>query len=289
METLPKRIVLVGGGFIAFEFAHVAARCGASVRILESEPVPLRGFDPDLVARLVAASRELGIEILLDTKVTEFEEAGGEIVVRAQSKDLSHAFACDAAIHGGGRAADLDALNLEAGGVERTKKGVKVNEYLQSTSNPRIYAAGDAADAGGAPLTPVAAAQGELVARNMLHDNANRMDYSGLVSIVYTIPALAHVGLGEQDARDRNIQYDVHTGDMSQWYSLRRLAAKTGAYKVLTHRDTGQILGAHILGPQAEELANIFCLSIRANVPVQVLKDALFGYPTGASDISYML
>ena len=289
LEVLPRRIVFVGGGFIGFEFAYVAARCGASVRIIEQASRPLRRFDGDLVQRLVEATRELGIDVLLETKAIAFEQHGAGVTVRAQSEGKELTFTCDAVVHGGGRVPDLDALDLDSAGIARTNKGVKVNEFLQSVGNPAVYAAGDAADGGGSPLTPVASAEGEAVAYNLLNGNARRVDFTGLASMVYTIPALASVGLSEEAAHEKKLAFDVHAAETSQWYSSRRVNEKRSAYKVLTEKSTGHILGAHIMGPCAEEVVNIFSLAIRANIPASTLKDALFAYPTGASDIAYML
>jgi glutathione reductase (NADPH) len=289
LEALPERLAFIGGGFIAFEFAHVAARAGARVQILESRSRPLHGFDPDLVDRLLQATRELGIEVHSETEATALEARGSGIVVRAQRNGNEEIFTADVAVHGGGRVADLDDLQLDIAGVKRTEKGVSVNEYLQSVSNPAIYAAGDAADGGGLPLTPVAAMEGEVAAHNVLHGNTKCVDFTGLVSAVYTVPALTAVGLSEDAAREKKIPFDAHAGDMSEWYSSRRIAAKYAAFKVLVERKTGHIIGAHILGPDAEEVANIFSLAIRANVPALALKDVLFAYPTAASDIASML
>jgi glutathione reductase (NADPH) len=289
LEALPKRILFVGGGFIAFEFAHVAARAGAQVHIVEQAPRLLHGFDPDLVDRLVQATRELGIEVSVDTKATAFERRQGGVSVRAQRANQEETFTADIAVHGGGRVPDLEYLQLDAAGIERTKKGVKVNEFMQSVSNPAIYAAGDAADGGGLALTPVAAMEGEVAAYNVLHGNQRRVEFSGLVSAVYTTPPLTSVGLSEEAARDQKLSFDVHSSDMAEWYSSRRIAAKHAAFKVLVERETGRVIGAHVLGPHSEEIANIFSLAISANIPARVLKDALFAYPTGASDIAYML
>lgn len=159
-------------------------------------------------------------------------------------------------MHGAGRVPDIDALNLTAGNVTRTEKGVVVNEYLQSTSNPIVYAAGDAADSGGLPLTPVATLEGEIAAANLLQPNSRRVKHRGTPSIVFTSPPLAAVGLLEQTAKDRGLAFRTSAGDSSAWYSSRRLASAPSGFKVLIDEGSDRILGAHIIGPGAEELAN---------------------------------
>jgi glutathione reductase (NADPH) len=286
LDRLPESIVFIGGGYISMEFAHLSARAGAKACVLDRGDRPLRGFDPDLVARLVAISQEVGIEMQVETAVMAVEKRDGVFVVRARRGSEDLAFPAELVVHGGGRVPDLDGLALENAGIVRTKKGVQVNEYLQSVSNPIVYAAGDAADGGGLPLTPVAGTEGEIVAENILKGNHRTADFSGLVSIVYTIPALASVGLTEAQIVERGIAYSCSAGDSSDWYTSRRLNAQS-YYKVLVD-ESGLMLGAHLLGPYAEELANLFSLMIRARVPAHVAKDALFGYPTAASDFEYM-
>lgn len=289
LEELPSPIVFVGGGYISFEFAHLAARAGAQTHIIELQSRPLAGFDPDLVDRLVDAGRPLGIQVHTECAVTALEKRGDRILVRAEEGGSKSEMVAALVVHGGGRVPNLDELNLDAAGVERTKKGVKVDEYLQSVSNAAVYAAGDAADAGGFPLTPVAGIEGEIAAENMLHGNRRTPDFTGIGSIAYTVPALAAVGMTHAQANERGLRVKVNTGDSSDWYSSRRIAAKPSGYKVLIDEGAQLVLGAHILGPHAEELANIFALAIRAKIPIPQLRDTLFAYPTASSDIEYML
>lgn len=289
LERLPASLLFVGGGFISMEFAHVAVRAGARVQIVDILPRPLSNFDPDLVDLLVDYSRRLGIEFHLKSSVRSIERGGDGVIVSAESEGIERSLTAEAAVHGAGRIADLDELNLEAAGVERTKRGVAVNEFLQSRSTSNVYAAGDAADAGGAPLTPVAAYEGAIVASNILDGNHLTPDFRGLASIVYTIPSLASVGLREQEARARGIDFDVKTGDMSQWYTSRRLDEPLAHFKVLVERNTDRIVGGHIVGAHAEEQINVLSLAIRAGVKAGELEEVLFGYPTGASDLQYMV
>lgn len=289
IDRLPSPIVFIGGGFISFEFAHLAARAGAQAHIIELSERPLAGFDPDLVDRLVDATRTLGIRVHLETKVMGLEKRGESVVVHARHGNDDVEISGALAVHGGGRVPDLDGLNLEAAGIERTKKGIKVNEYLQNTGNPSVYAAGDAADGGGLPLTPVAGTEGDVAADNMLHGNRRTLDFSGLTSLVYTDPPLSACGLSEEQARERGIRYSVKTGDTSEWYSSRCIGAAPSGYKLMIDDEQQTVIGAHILGAHAEELANVFALAVRARVPLAVLRETFFGYPTASSDIEYMI
>ena len=184
---------------------------------------------------------------------------------------------------------DTEDLNLQDAGVEAENRGVKVNDYLQSVSNSAVYAAGDAAASGGPPLTPVAGYEGRIVAANLLEGNHVRARYVGVPTVAFTIPPLASVGLSEQSARERGLKFRTHREITSSWYSSRRVAEDCSGFKVLIEDDTDRILGAHLLGPHAEEVINLFAFAIARNAHAADLRDTIFAYPTVASDIRYML
>ena len=289
LEQLPSPIVFIGGGFISFEFAHVAARAGAQAIIIEQADQVLRGFDQDLVGTLLKATQDIGIQVHLGTTLKALERRGDTIVAVADKGGTKLEFAGAMVVHGSGRVPDLDPLNLDVAQVERTKRGVKVNEYMQSVSNPAVYAAGDSSDTGVPQLTPVASMTGGCAAHNLVHGNSRTPDFSGLTYAVYSIPTLASSGLTEEQAREQGLRFKVNTSDMSSWYTSRRVNEKYAAYKVLLDEETQVPIGAHFLGQFAEELANVFALAIRAKIPAPTLRGTLFGYPTASSNILYML
>ncbi len=289
LEQLSKRIAFVGGGYIAFEFGHIAARAGAAVTILHQGMRPLEHFDPDLVARLLERTRDVGIDVRTSTKVVGIEGGPGGFKVTTSTDSTSEVFEAELVVHAAVRAAELDDLDLTAAGVEFDRRGVTVNGHLQSVSNPAVYAAGDAANSGGLPETPFADYEGGVVARNLLEGNQHTADYVGMASVVYSIPALGAVGLTEQEAHAKGLIFTVNQADTSGWYSARRVAEPASMYKVLIEEDSGRILGAHLLGPEADEFANVFALAIRADIRADALKETLFVYPTQASNIASML
>ncbi len=289
MEKLPERIVFVGGGYIAFEFAHVASQAGAQIKILHRGARPLEGFDPDLVDSLVEATRDMGIDLKLNTTVESVEKNGDQFVVTASAGDIRQTFEADMVVHSAGRSPDIDDMDLEKAGIERGKNGILVNEYLQSVSNPLVYAAGDGADSGGLPLTPVAGVEGLAAASNLLKGNHRQPNYLGVPTVVFTLPPLASVGLQEDEAAKQGLKFEVKHGDTSGWYSSRRIGLKYSGYKTLVEEDTGRILGAHLLGGHAEEVINIFALAIRTGLKAEDLKTMIYAYPTSASDIGYMV
>jgi len=290
LDELPRRVVFVGGGYIAFEFAHVAAHGGAQVQILHRGDRPLEGFDADLVGQLLATTRDLGVEVQVRTTVTAIEKRGDEFVVHACAGDEKREAVADLVVHAAGRVPEIDDLALEAAGVARAKKGgVAVNEYLQSKTNPAIYAAGDSVASGSLPLTPVAGMQGGIVATNLLEGNTRMPNYEGIPSVVFTTPPLARVGLDEATARAQGLRFTTHQDDTSQWYSSRRVALSHTGFKTLVEDGTERILGAHIFGLHAEEVVNIFGLAVRKGLSAGDLRDMVYAYPTSASDIGYMV
>jgi glutathione reductase (NADPH) len=289
LERLPRRIVFVGGGYVAFEFAHIAARAGAQVQIVHRGPRPLERFDPDLVARLVEATRGLGVEVHLQTQVEGVEKGGEGVLVRVSSAGQTRVIETDIAVHGAGRVPEIDDLDLETGGVAREKLGVTVNEYLQSVSNPAVYAAGDAVASGGFPLTPVAGMQGAVVASNLLKGNHRTPDYRGVPSVVFTVPPLASVGLQETAAREQGLRFKAKYEDTAGWLSARRVGLRYSAFKVLVEEETDRVLGAHLLGVHAEEVVNLFALAIRSDLRATDLRHMVYAYPTSSSDVPFMV
>ena len=288
LDRLPPRVVFIGGGYVSFEFAHVAARAGVEVTIVHRGVRPLEAFDPDLVALLVKRTRELGIRVELDTAVHAIDAAGAGLVVRAVQRGTARHFEADLAVHGAGRIPEIDDLDLDVAGVEREKRGVKVNEFLQSVSNPAVYAGGDAA-ASGPPLTPKADHDAGVLVGNLLEGNHRTVDYRGIASAVFSIPPLASTGLSEAEARARGISVRVNRQDTSSWFNTRRVGETVSAFKVLIDESTGQVLGAHLLGPHADEVINLFAVAVRLGLRADDLKQTPFAYPTMSSDIRFML
>lgn len=289
LDRLPASILFIGGGYISFEFAHVSARAGAKVTILHRGHHALDRFDPDLVDQLVKATRDLGVDIQLQTQVQAVESRPSGLALRASTAGKERVFEAEMVVHGAGRVPDIDDLGLDTAGVQWDHRGVAVNEYLQSVSNAAVYAAGDAAASGGAPLTPVAGYEGQIVAANLLQGNRLKPNYLGAVSAVFSIPPLASVGLDEKAAREQGLKFRTKHENTSSWYSSRRVGEKCSGFKVLVEEGSDRILGAHLLGPHAEEVINLFALAIRKGLRAADLKDAMFAYPTSGSDVGYMI
>lgn len=286
MSSLPKRIVFVGGGFVSFEFAHVAARAGASeVQIVNRSARPLKSFEADLVDTLLKAGADAGIEMRLGTTPERIVKTETGYAVHYSSGEVCET---DLVIEATGRNPNLTVLEGERGGVTHSPNGVVVNEYLQSVSNPAVYAIGDCADT---PymLAPVADKEGQTVALNILHGNSRSVDYSIVPSAVFTIPTLSAVGMTEAEAQAARLDYRVNQGSTTGWPSSKRIGEEYGGYKVLIENGTELILGAHLLRRNAAEVINVFALAMKGKIPASELADLMWAYPTSTSDLKYMV
>ncbi|MBK5204252.1 MAG: NAD(P)/FAD-dependent oxidoreductase [Polaromonas sp.] len=288
LQVLPKRIVLVGGGYIGFEFAHIAARAGASVTVLNRGPQALTGFDPDLVTLLVERTRALGVDVRLRHEVKAVRKCSGGFEVDAHGPDGLVTIEADLAIHSGGRAPALEALDLDAAGIAHDKGRLTLDKSFRSSTNPAVYAAGDAAG-GPLPLTPVAALEAHAVVANLLENKGAAVDYTGIPSAVFTLPPLARVGLLEAEAKAQGLRFRVKHESVPGWFTARRVNEPCYGYKVLVEEGSERILGAHLIGPEASEVINLFGFAMRNGLTTAAIKHATFAYPSAASDIESML
>jgi glutathione reductase (NADPH) len=289
LDTLPRSIVLVGGGYIAMEFAHLAVRASAEVTVLQRGMRLLGGFDPDLVDLLVERTHDLPVDVRPGTAVTAVERVGSGFRVHADQEGRHLRFDADLVVHAAGRVPNLDALDLEKAGVRTGKGGIVVDGHLRSVTNPRVFAAGDAA-ASGMPLTPKASHDAEVIAANLLADApSTQADYTGMPSVVFSVPPLARVGLLEEEAVAQGLRFRVNHAVTDGWFSAKRLNETCSGHKVLIEEDSGRILGAHLVGPHADEVINLFALAIRHGIPAKALAETPFAYPTGGSDVSAMV
>lgn len=289
LESLPRSMILVGGGFIGFEFAHIAARAGVRVTLLQRGDRFLTGFDPGLVDRLCRRTGDLSVSLHPghEVKAVERDDQGGTRVITDVDGDRK-AFTAEAAFHCAGRVPDLERLELDQAGVAVKEGRPVLNEFLQSTTNPRIYAAGDAAGTEPA-VTPAAARQGRLAARNITRGTAVPWDGKGVPSVVFTTPPLARVGLLEAGARERGLRFHAREDDAASWFTSRHVHEPEAAFKILVEDDTDRILGAHLLGPRASEVINLFALAVQNGLTAEQVRSTLFAFPTAGSDVPSMV
>lgn len=289
LEKLPKSLLFIGGGYIAFEFAHIVARFGADVTIVHRGNNPLENFEQDIVKHLVSATKELGVKLTLNTDVTAIEKVDSLYRVKGKSSDKTAYFEAEAVFNSAGRPPAIFDLDLEKGNIAFSKKGISVNEHLQSTSNPQIFAAGDAADTEGLPLTPVAVLEGHTVASNIIKGNHKKISHPPMPTVVFTLPIMASVGLTESKAKELKHSTRVNYKEVDDWFNAKRLNVAEYAFKIIIDEETQTVLGAHLIGPHTEETINLFAMAIKTKMKVNDIRTMIFSYPTLASDIPHML
>ena len=289
LEALSKRILFVGGGFVSFEFAHIAARAGSASVIVDRGARPLNAFDPDLVEMLIERSASVGVDLQRETEILSIAASGAGFAVEVKTGENTETIETDLVVHGAGRIAALTNLNLEVAGVAYGDKGIVVAPHLQSTTNSAVFAAGDSSDTKGMPLTPVAVIEGKVAASNMLKNTQIAPDYAGIPTAVFTVPELARVGMLEAEAKEAGHDVDVRFTDTGGWYSNYRIGEKSAAAKVLVDKSSSKILGAHLFGPEYGELINFFGLAIKLELTAKQLKSMTAAYPSVGSDLGSLL
>src|SRR5882757_1665840 len=287
-RKLPGSVIFVGGGVISLEFGHVYARAGANVTILEALPQLLPALDKDAVARLQTENERIGISVRTAISVKRIEPADGRLRVVFTHGGEERSIEADRVVNGAGRVANIDALDLATGHIEHANGRVALDNHLRSRSNPGVHVCGDAVPTS-PQLSPIATYEGDIVGRNIVEGPKYSPDYASMATSVYTVPALAAVGLTETAARQKGMSVEVHHNDMLEWFSARTYAETVAWSKVVVDKATDRILGAHFVGHAGQELVNIFGLAMRFGITAGQIRDNIYAYPTFASDIRHML
>ena len=287
LEELPDSMIFIGAGYIGMEFAHMAARFGVEVTILQSGDRPLKNFDPDMVTKLVEVTEDLGIKMIFNARVTEIEDLRKNKRVYYQVGESKKQLKAELVFNTTGRVPSIEGLDLEKGNIAYSDRGITVNEFLQSTTNESVYACGDVSD-NAVPLTPFSGREGEIVADNIEKGNTVKAEFPDFPSVTFTIPNLAQIGLSETEAKKRFKNIKVNCRDASSFFNAKRTNEAIYAYKTIVNEDNDQILGVHLVGPEAAEVINLFAIVVAKNLKVNELKNVVFAYPTWGSDIPYM-
>jgi glutathione reductase (NADPH) len=284
----PREVVFVGGGIIALELGHVYARAGTKVTILEVAPQLLPGMDADAVARIRAESERIGIAVKTSVMVKRVAPYGGRFRVMFEHGGAEHEVEADRIVNGAGRVANVDTLDLEAGHVRHRGGRIDTDDYLRSASNAAVHVCGDVLWSS-PQLSPIATYEGRIVGRNIVEGPVAKPDYSAIPSCVYTVPAVASVGLTEARAKELGHTFKVRTNDMIDWLSTRTYNEPVAWAKVIIDETTDRILGAHIVGHAGEELIHLFAFAMRFGITASRIGDSVFAFPTFSADIKHML
>lgn len=286
----PKSLVFIGAGVIGLEFAHVFARAGTKVTILEVADTALAAMDQDIVAALVEESGRIGIDIHTGVATKSIAPSGDGFKVTYEEGGKSVSLDAEVVANGAGRVAAVLDLGLDAAGIDHDGPVIALNDNLQSVSNPAVFVAGDANAATGPQLSPVATYEGRIVGNNIINPDAPQTaDYLTVPRCVFTIPAMASVGYSPQEAEGLGLKFQVKLNDLKDWRSAKTYAERAAVSKVLIEDGTERILGAHLLGHGAPETIHIFALAMSHNISAADLRGTVYAYPTFTSDIKNMI
>jgi glutathione reductase (NADPH) len=289
LKELPESIVFVGAGYIGMEFAHIAARCGAKVTVIEFGDRPLHLFEAAIVSHLTKASEELGIKFIFNAKVSAVEKLQKNYRVSFQKNGKTESVDTRMVFNTAGRVPSIDKLDLEKGNVAFEKGGISVNEFLQNTTNKSVYACGDVSASGALPLTPTSSQEARIVSLNIRNENSTKMNFPPVPSVVFTIPQIASIGLTEEEAKKKGYKITVEYKSVPKWFNAKRISEKVYAYKTIVDKDRNLILGAHIIASEAGEMINLFVLAMCGKLTTENLKAMIFAYPTWGNDIKGMV
>lgn len=284
----PRELVFIGGGVIAFEFAHVYARAGTRVTILEVLPKFLPAFDADAVTQIVRESERIGIALTTGVKVKSVAPRDGRLAVTFEHEGAERTLAADRVVNGAGRVPDIDTLDLDAGNVRLRDGRIALDDYMRSASNPAVHVCGDALSSS-PQLSPVATYEGRIVGRNIVEGAKEKPDYACIPSCIFTVPALASVGLTETKAKESGRKIKVETNDLSEWLLSRTYNEPAAWAKVILDDENGRILGAHMVGHAAEELIHIFAFAMKFGITANDIRETVYAFPTFTNDIKNMV
>lgn len=276
LKEQPKELVIIGGGYIGIEFGSIYANIGTKVTIIEMLPRILMQTDEELSKRLTQMLRKDGIEFHFDSQVIGVEEQEGRLAVRYTEKGQEKTAAGDAVLYATSRWPYTEGLGLQEAGIEMEGRAIKVNASMQ-TNVPGVYAAGDCI--GGIMLAHVAWEESKVAISNMLGKRA-KMEYLAVPAVVYSTPELASVGLTEAEAHDQG--YEVKVGRFPFTANGRALGMgeAVGMVKMVSEAGSGEILGAHILGPHASDLIAEPVIAMEMGATAEDIDLTIHAHPT---------
>jgi len=283
LERLPRRIVIVGGGYIAVEFAGIFNGFGSEVvEIIRREQV-LRGFDEDLRVHLGEEMRGRGIDLRSSTQVGRIDKTPGGYRVTTTAGGRIET---DCVMYATGRKPNTKRLGLAEIGVEMTENGAVVVDEWQRSTVKNIYAVGDVTDR--INLTPVAIAEGRAIAETLFNDNPIRMDHSDVPSAVFSNPPIGTVGLSEDAARRRYSEIDIYQTRFRPMKNTLSGRAERTFMKLVIDAATERVVGCHMLGPDAPEIIQGLAVAVKCGATKRQFDQTMGIHPSAAEEFVTM-
>ena len=284
LDKLPKRIIIVGGGYIANEFAGIFHQFGSKVTLVNRTDVLLRGYDQQVVDRLIQISTRKGIDFKFHATIDAIERHEDDSLhVRMTGCDDIET---DQVLFAVGRRPNIEELGCEAAGVEVGERGeIKVDEDNR-TSVPSIFAIGDVTDR--IQLTPIAIREGQAFADTFFGQKPHRVDYNCIPSAVFSHPPLAGVGMTEGQARNRLGTVKAFTSDFRPMKNVLAGRNERSLYKLVLDGETDQVVGVHMIGPDAPEILQAAAVAVKARLKKADFDATVALHPTMAEELVLM-
>lgn len=285
LEQLPKRVLVVGGGYIAVEFASIFHGLGAQTSLLYRRELFLRGFDGAVRQHLRDELSKRGLDLQFNSDIERIDkQADGSLL--ATLKD-GRVLETDCVFYATGRRPMLDNLGLENTRVELDERGyIKVDEHYQTTA-PSILALGDVI--GRVQLTPVALAEGMAVARRLFKpEEYRKVDYQTIPTAVFSLPNIGTVGLSEEQARAEGYRVDVYESRFRPMKLTLTECQERTLMKLVVDADSDRVLGCHMVGPEAGEIVQGLAVALKAGATKQIFDETIGVHPTAAEEFVTM-
>lgn len=283
LEDLPKRAIVVGGGYIAVEFAGIFSGLGSEVTQLYRGELFLRGFDEDVRHFLAGEMRKKGVDLRFNANIASVEKTDAGLVATLEDGSTLET---DLIMYATGRAPNTDGLGLENAGVALSRKGaIVVNEDFQ-TSVPSIYALGDVIDR--VALTPVAIAEGMVFSHNTYNAEARKMDYRDIPTAVFSQPTIGTVGLSEAEAREEYGEVVCYRSEFRPMKNTISGNEERSLMKLIVDKATDRVVGLHMVGPEAGEIAQGFGVALKAGATKADFDRTIGIHPTSAEEFVTM-
>jgi pyruvate/2-oxoglutarate dehydrogenase complex dihydrolipoamide dehydrogenase (E3) component len=284
LEEVPEHLLVLGGGYIGLEFGQMFRRFGSEVTIIQRVGQLLGREDADVAEAVLQIMEEDGVKVLLNSEALSVKKAGVKIELLVRESESEQTLVGTHLLVAVGRQPNTDDLNLSAAGVETDKQGnVKVNSRLE-TNVPGVYALGDVK--GGPQFTHLSYDDFRVIRTNLLEHGNATTDGRFVPYTVFIDPQLGRIGISESEARDQGLKVRVAKWEMSHVARAIEMSETRGFIKAIVDADTGQILGATVLGVEGGELMAMFEIAMLGKLPYTVLKDGIFAHPTLAESLN---
>ncbi|HYM30298.1 MAG TPA: glutathione-disulfide reductase [Candidatus Cybelea sp.] len=284
LPDLPKRVVVVGGGYIAVEFAGIFNGLGAKTTLLYRGEQILRGFDDDLRHHLAAEMAKKGVTVRTKSDVTRIEKLG-DGSLKVTLLDGSH-LACDAVMYATGRKPNTAGIGLEDAGVKLDAGGAVAVDAYSQTSVPNIYSVGDVTDR--IQLTPVAIKEGAAVAATLFAGKPTRADHNDVPSAVFSQPPIGTVGLTEAEARERFGAVDIYKSTFKPLKHTLTGRNEQTLMKLVVDAKSGRVVGAHMVGADAAEIIQGVGIAVKLGATKEQFDATVGIHPTAAEEFVTM-